>query len=385
MAPPSLNHPTCATIPPTRRYAPTSPSRGEAIRVSTNLAPIPSSPLTCFAESEEVAVDSTEGMRIFTRVVRAGSLSAAGRAMGLSSASVSRKISALEESTGARLLERTSRKLSLTQVGELYYEKACQILDHIDALSDAISAHQGTPSGLLSVHTRVSIGSEFLTDALPGFLRLYPNIKLRLWLTEEPRDILDSKIDVSIRIGVPDDPSLMIRRLSPGMERVLFASAAYLRDHPPIRHPQDLLLHNCLSIPQEGDMEGGQASWFYRDTSGVHDLRVSGSLQVNDVPMIRKAALEGIGIALLPVWLISEELGMGRIKRILPEYELTPTSFDASVYAVFPRTPQMSPKVRVFIDFLVETFGKRAPDLARMAREVRNDARVPSDEVDMTF
>ena len=123
--------------------------------------------------------------------------------------------------------------------------------------------------GLLSVHTRVSIGSEFLTDALPGFLRLYPRIKLRLWLTEEPRDILDSKIDVSIRIGVPDDPSLMIRRLSPGMERVLFASAAYLRDHPPIRHPQDLLLHNCLSIPQEGDMEGGQASWFYRDTSGV--------------------------------------------------------------------------------------------------------------------
>src|SRR5476651_2503404 len=102
-------------------------------RVSLAASPPNRSPLTCFAESEEVAVDSTEGMRIFTRVVRAGSLSAAGRAMGLSSASVSRKISALEESSGARLLNRTSRKLSLTQVGELYYEKACQILDHIDA------------------------------------------------------------------------------------------------------------------------------------------------------------------------------------------------------------------------------------------------------------
>jgi DNA-binding transcriptional LysR family regulator len=330
-------------------------------------------------------MDSIEGMRIFTRVVRAGSLSAAGRAMGLSSASVSRKISALEEAIGARLLERTSRKIALTQVGEMYYERACQILDHIDALNDAVSAHRGNPSGLLSVHTRVSICSEFLTDALPGFLKLYPNIKLRLWLTEEPRDILDSKIDVSIRIGVPDDPSLMIRRLSPGMERVLFASAAYLRDHPPIRHPQDLLLHNCLSIPQEGDMEGGQASWFYRDPSGVRELRVSGSLQVNDVPMIRKAALEGVGIALLPIWLVSDELSSGRIKRLLPEYELTPTTFDASMYAVFPRTPQMPPKLRVFLDFLVKTFSNRAPDLARMAREVRSDARVPSDEIDMTF
>jgi DNA-binding transcriptional LysR family regulator len=101
--------------------------------------------------------------------------------------------------------------------------------------------------------------------------------------------------------------------------------------------------------------------------------------------MIRKAALEGVGIALLPVWLVSDELSAGRIKRILPEYELTPTTFDASMYAVFPRAPQMPPKLRVFLDFLVETFGRRAPDLARMAREVRSDARAPSDGIDMTF
>jgi DNA-binding transcriptional LysR family regulator len=319
-------------------------------------------------------MDSTEGMRVFTRVVRAGSLSAAGRSLGISSASVSRKISALEESTGARLLNRTSRKIGLTQVGELYFEKACLILDHIDALSDALSAHRGTPSGLLTVHTRVSIGSEFLADALPQFLKLYPNIKLRLWLTEEPRDVLDSKVDVSIRIGVPDQPAMMMRRLSPGTERVLFASPAYLRDHPPIRHPQDLLRHNCLSIPQGGDMEDGQSSWFYRDIAGIHELRVSGSLQVNDVPMICRAAIEGIGIALLPAWLVSDELGSGRLMRVLPEYELTPTGFDPGLYAVFPRTPQMAPKMRVFIDFLVETFGRREPDLARMSRDVRSTA-----------
>jgi DNA-binding transcriptional LysR family regulator len=330
-------------------------------------------------------MDSTEAMRVFTRVVRAGSLSAAGRAMGMSAASVSRKISALEESTGARLLERTSRKIALTQIGELYYEKAAQILDQMDALSDAMSAHQGTPAGLLTVHTRVSIGSEFLTDALPRFLKLYPKIRLRLWLTEEPRDVLDSKVDVSIRIGMPDDPALMLRRLSPGTERVLFASPSYLRDHPSIRHPQDLLQHNCLSIPQAGDMEDGHSSWFYRDVSGVRELRVSGSLQVNDVPMIRNAALEGIGIALLPTWLVADELSTGRIRRILPEYDLTPTGFDAGLYAVFPRTPQMAPKMRAFLDFLVETFSKRAPDLARMDREMRSGSSAPTDEIEMTF
>ncbi len=329
-------------------------------------------------------MDSTEGMRVFTRVVRAGSLSAAGRAMGMSSASVSRKLSALEQSTGARLLERTSRKIALTQVGEMYYEKACLILDQMDALSDALSAHQGTPSGQLTVHTRVSIASAFLTDALPRFLKLYPAIKLRLWLTEEPRDVLDSKVDVSIRIGVPDEPAMMMRRLSPGTNRVLFASPTYLRNHPPIRHPQDLLQHNCLSIPQEGDMEGGQSSWFYRDVSGVRELRVSGSLQVNDVPMLRNAAIEGIGIALLPTWIVAEDLGLGRIKRILPEYDMTPTGFDPALYAVFPRTPQMAPKMRVFLDFLVETFGRREPDLARMTREVRGGSP-GSDEIEMNF
>lgn len=316
-------------------------------------------------------MDSTEGMRLFTRVVRAGSLSAAGRAVGLSSASVSRKISALEQSVGARLLTRTSRKIALTQVGEMYFEKASAILDDIDALSNAVSAHQGKPSGLLAVHTRVSIASEFLTDALPRFLRLYPDIKLRLWLTEEPRDVLDDRIDVNIRIGLPNEGSLKARRLSSGTERVLFAAHDYLAAHPPIQHPEDLLAHNCLSIPQEGVLEVGQSSWFYRDERGIHELRISGSLQVNDVPMIRNAAVEGVGVALLPVWLVAEELKHGQIKRLLPEFELTPTGFDPAIYAVFPGSPHMAPKVRVFLDFLVETFAGWEAELARMTRETR--------------
>jgi len=262
--------------------------------------------------------------------------------------------------------------MALTQIGEMYFEKACAILDQIDALSTAVSAYQGEPSGLLTVHTRVSIASAFLTDALPVFLKRYPAIRLRLWLTEEPRDVLDDRIDLSIRIGVPNDPSLMIRRLSSGMERVLFATKDYLGGHPPIRHPRDLTRHNCLSIPQEGVLELGQSTWFYRDEAGIHELRVSGSLQVNDVPMIRAAALAGVGLALLPVWLIADELRDGRIERLLSDYELTPTGFDPGMYALFSPAPHMAPKMRVFLDFLAETFGRREPELARMAQMARD-------------
>ena len=315
-------------------------------------------------------MNSVEGMRVFTRVVRAGSLSAAGRAMGLSSASVSRKIAALEDSVGARLLNRTSRRIALTEVGEMVFEKACEILDQIDALSNAVSADRGKPSGLLTVHTRASIAAEFLAEALPAFLKTYPDIKLRLWLTEEPRDVLDSHIDVNIRIGRPTESSLMIRRLSRGTERVLFASADYLKSHPPIRHPTDLLRHNCLSIPQQGVLEVGLSSWYYRDQSGVHELRVSGSLQVNDVPTIRNAAIEGVGVALLPVWLVAEPLKTGKVHRILPEFELTPTGFDPAIYAIFARDPVMPLKLRVFLDFLVETFAARDAQLARAATEL---------------
>ena len=132
-------------------------------------------------------------------------------------------------------------------------------------------------------------------------------------------------------------------------------------------------------------MEDGQSSWFYRDTSGVRELRVSGSLQVNDVPMLRNAAIEGIGIALLPAWLIAEDLGLGRVKRILPEYDMTPTGFDPALYAVFPRTPQMAPKMRVFLDFLVETFGRREGDLARMSREARGGSNQAVEEIEVGF
>jgi DNA-binding transcriptional LysR family regulator len=316
-------------------------------------------------------MDTLEGMRVFTRVVQSGSLSAAGRALGMSSASVSRKISTLEQSVGAKLLNRTSRKLALTMVGHAYFEKACSILEQIEAAAASITEQQAAPRGVLNVHTRSSIGNAFLFQALPAFQLRYPDITVNLSLSEETASLIDHKIDVAIQIGPPDEPSLTMRRLSSGVERVLYASPTYLSGRPEIRTPQDLLQHNCLSFPVQGGLEDGQAVWYYRDAEGAKELRVKGSLVANDAQALRSAVLAGIGITLMPAWLVSDDLGFGRVRRILPQYEFTATVFDHAIYAVFTERQLMMPKVRVFVDFLVDIFRKQAPDLARMTMDVR--------------
>lgn len=316
-------------------------------------------------------MESLEGMRVFTRVIQTGSLSAAGRTMGLSPASISRKISILEDAVGARLLNRTSRKLALTKVGQVYFDKACSILEQVDALADSISEEQATPRGLLTVHTRSIIATKFLSHALPGFLLRYPDITLRLVLDDETPSLIDNKIDVSIRMGTPEEPTLIMRRLSQGVERVLYASPAYLSSHPEITVPEDLLQHNCLSFPVAGGLDDGQSTWYYRDTTSIKELRVKGSLLANDACLLHSAVVAGIGIGLLPTWLIADDLSFGRVRRILPQYEMTPTVLDHGVYAVFTKPHMIMPKVRVFVDFLVDTFRKFEPELARMTMDAK--------------
>jgi DNA-binding transcriptional LysR family regulator len=308
-------------------------------------------------------MEPLQSMRVFTTAVQAGSFSAAGRSMGLSPASISRHISTLEETLGVRLINRTSRKLAPTQLGMLYFEKAQRILEQFDTLVDTISTHQDSPRGLLQVHVRTSVGTYFLGMALPQFCAKYPEVKVKLWLTEEPLDVIDHNIDVAIRLGNLDEPSLVVRKLSSGVERVLFASPAYLEAHGVPQEPEDLVHHNCLTFPPEGKLQDGNATWSFRDDKGTRELALSGSIQVNHHYMLRQAALAGIGIALLPAWIVADDMKAGRLQRVLPQYSATPTTFDHSIYAVYHRSPRPSPKVRVFIDFLAELFQAREADM----------------------
>lgn len=304
-------------------------------------------------------METLRDMRLFVKVAHSDSFSAAGRAFGLSPASVSRHVNALEGRLGVRLINRTSRRLALTEAGHLYLEKAMRILAEIDALAGQLSEHQARPRGLLHVHTRVAIGTHFLTPVLPDFLARCPELTVKLWLTEEPRDLVENGIDVAIRLGNPAEPLLVLRKLTDASERILFASPAYLERNPPIREPEDLLHHNCLTWPLDGRHEDGRAAWLLRGADGTRELRVSGSLQVNNVDVLRQAALAGIGVALLPVWCVAGDLAAGRLRRVLPHWQATPTTFDHCLYAVFQKTQHVPAKVRVFVDFLARALRER--------------------------
>lgn len=317
-------------------------------------------------------METLDGMRLLLKVVECGSLSAAGRATGQSPASVSRKIAQLECQVGAKLFNRTSRSLSLTNLGEVYHEHVARIVDQIDNLNVAISEQQSVPRGALNVRTQSSIATRFLSEALPSFLERFPDITLQLALGEFAPDMDANRVDVDIRVGMPDNPDLMIRRLSPGVERILYASPDYLAKHAELSGPQDLLAHNCLSLQISSAEE--QSCWLYRTLAGIKELRVTGNLIVNDAHILHEAIVSGIGIGLLPAWMAAEDLSAGRVIRVLPNVEMTQTVFDFGLYAVFRKSDLILPKIRVFVDFLIETFRRKDAEISRVAMQARRQS-----------
>ena len=317
-------------------------------------------------------MEALDGMRLLLKAVECGSLSAAGRALGQSPASVSRKIAQLEADVGAKLLNRSSRTLSLTHIGEVYHDRVAEIVGQIDMLNVAIAEQQSVPRGILKVSTRSSIANRFLIDAFATFLEVYPDIALRLTVGEGATDLDRNQADVEIRIGMPENPELMIRRLSPGVERIVYASPAYLEKHSPIDGPHDLLEHNCLSVQAS---PGDEATlWYYRTPAGAKELRVTGNFAVNDAFVLHKAVAGGLGIGLLPAWMVAEDLAAGRVVRILPHVEMTQTVFDFGLYAVFRRSDLILPRIRVFIDFLIDSFRRKDAEIAQIAMNARRQS-----------
>ena len=299
-------------------------------------------------------MDWLQPMRIFVGVVHNGSLSSAGRQLGLSPASVSRHISALEESLGCRLINRSSRKLTLTEAGELYYTKVEQILHQIAEANETVTQLQTMPRGTLRVHTRMLVGHLVVIPALPDFLAGNPEVKVDLLMSNSTVDLVERNIDVDIRIGKLVDSSLVARRLV-AAERVLCASPAYLGQREVVTEPADLTSHNCLTYR----INVGQSVWRFIDGSGaMREVQVGGSLQSDNGLALLKATLAGVGVALMPDWAVRDELADGRLERLLPEFRVSHIEFDNGVYAVYQRS-HTSAKVRAFIDFLAATFKQR--------------------------
>jgi DNA-binding transcriptional LysR family regulator len=295
-------------------------------------------------------------MRIFVSVVQNGSLSSAGRQLGLSPASVSRHISALEEGLGCRLINRTSRKLTLTEAGELYFKKVEQVLLQIAEANDSVAELQATPRGTLRVHSRMLVGHLLIVPALPTFLVQNPEVKVDLLLSNRVVDLVEQNVDIDIRIGKLVDSSLVGKRLAVS-ERILCATSGYLDDRPAIRKPSDLTAHNCLTYR----LNLGRTVWrFLRRDGTMEEVPVSGNLQSDNGHALLSATLAGVGVALMPDWAVRDALASGELRRLLPAYRVSHIEFDNGVYAVYQKSRHLSAKLRVFLEFLDATFAQPA-------------------------
>jgi DNA-binding transcriptional LysR family regulator len=294
----------------------------------------------------------TEGGRLddlalFARVVEAGSFSGAARDLGLSKSAVSKRLARLEERLGVRLLHRTTRRLSLSEAGRTLYDHARQAVAAAQAGEEAVARLQERPRGVLTVNAPVSFGSLHLAPVISRFLNRYPEVSVDMTVDDRVLDLVESGFDVAVRIAELPESSLIARRLAPA-RHVVCAAPAYLERFGEPRDPADLAHHNCLTYAYS--RQGPE--WPFDGPGGPETVRVGGNLQVNHGDGLRAAAVAGLGVALLPTFIVGDDLRAGRLQPLLPAYRTR----ELSIYAVYPERRHLPAKVRAFVDFLVETF-----------------------------
>jgi DNA-binding transcriptional LysR family regulator len=288
-------------------------------------------------------MDRLTSLTAFVRVVDTGGFSAAGRRLNMSTTMVSNHVQALEERLGARLLHRTTRKVSLTEVGKAYYDRCVQILADIEQADDIAGAMQSTPRGTLRIYTATHV-VPFVAPVVSAFLAGFPDVNVDLSMGEGTIDLIDEGFDVAIRMTPPPDSSLIVRSLAT-WRHVLCCSHGYIEAHGRPEQLAELAERNCLrhvNYPYD--------EWRFVDRKGTSaSVRISGRLVCNSGETLRRAALDGIGIALAAGFLVHDDLEAGRLVRLLPEYR----PVELSMIAVYPHRHHLSAKVRTFIDMLV--------------------------------
>ncbi len=302
-------------------------------------------------------MDNLKTMRLFLTVLQTGSMSGAGRQAGLSPASVSRHITALEDDLGVRLLNRTSRRLSLTDAGQVYLERAEGLLQDMDEMRDAVTQLAARPRGSLRIQSRISLGTQHVAPLIPAFLAQYPDLKIDLWLTESDLDLTEHGIDLAIRTGAPADSTLIGRRLA-SSPRVVCASPEYWAQHGRPVTPEAITSHNCLTYRFE--LGTAPALWQFRSAEEPSiNLHVTGNFQTNNGDALRLAALSGLGVALLPAWSVKEHLTAGTLEPVLLDFEATVSDLDFGIYALYLSRRNLSVKTRLFIDYLATEFSRQ--------------------------
>jgi DNA-binding transcriptional LysR family regulator len=300
-------------------------------------------------------MDYLSAMRAFVRAVDLGSFSKAAAETGAKISTLSRYVAALEEDLGAALLNRSTRRLHTTEAGEILYKRAVRIIREIDEARLTVSALNEQPRGLLRINIPTAFGRRHVLSHLPRFLEQYPDIRVDATLTDQTVDLIEAGSDVAVRIGALADSSHIATRLAPH-RRALCASPAYLGSTGPIRSPADLASVDCLEFALQPSR-----NWYFRNTGSGEKLalEISGRLRINNSEAILDAALAGLGVALLPTWLIGDCLQKGALAIVLPEWEATISAGpERAIWGIYPYRRIVTPKVKVFLAFLQQQFGR---------------------------
>lgn len=292
-------------------------------------------------------------LAFFALLARHPSLAAASLELGVTPPAVSRRLAQLEQRLGVRLLNRTTRRLSLTPEGERYLEEGGRILREIEGLERSLTASRDVPHGLLRINATFGFGRRHLSPAVSDFLRRYPEVELVLQLTDRPMDLTAHAMDIGIRVGLPPDSRMLARKIATN-RRLLCAAPSYLSERPEPALPRDLQSHHCIVIRENNSAFN---NWQLSDGKQQEMVKVSGPLSTNHGEIAVDWAVAGHGILLRSEWDLAPYLRAGQLRRVMAPWE----GSSADIHAVYPQRHHLSAKVRVFLDFLAARFADQRP------------------------
>lgn len=305
-------------------------------------------------------------MAVFAAVVEARSFSEAARRLGLSKSVVSKQVNELERSLGARLLNRTTRAMSVTEAGSVFYAHCARVVEELQQGRLAVGQFNSQPRGLLRVSASVAFGTLHVAPALPGFLARYPDVKIDMVIGDRIVDLAEERFDVAVRISKEPAPSLVARRLAE-VNRKIVATPEYFRSRGVPTTPVELASHNCLTYTHFNP----QDTWRLRGPDGDITVPIQGNLRLNDDEALSEAVRGGLGVALLPTFIIGEDIQAGTLQAVLSDY----VPSERHIHAVYLPNRHVPASVRAFIDFLLERF---APTPYWDRAISRSDSSTPS-------
>jgi len=288
-------------------------------------------------------MDLFNAMRMYVAVVDGGSFAAAADKLEISRAMISKQIQKLEEHLGTRLMNRTTRRLSLTETGRAFYDRSQQILQDVEEAEQVAGDLTRTPQGVLRVTIPLSYGQHRLATIIGDYTQAYPEVQLDIALSDRKVDLVEDGFDLAVRIGELPQSDLIARKLG-GVRSIVCASPGYVARHGAPNTPQELGAHACLGY----SLTGSGTDWRFETPDGPLVVPITGPIRADNGDIIRLAALSGAGILFQPHFIVDADLAAGRLVQLLPQWQ----SAELGVYAVYPSRKHLSAKVRTFVDFL---------------------------------